>query len=672
MLLEEITMRDFRCFYGDQTIEFAMDAEENVTLIHAENGVGKTTILNAMLWCFYGITTPRFERREELVNLDAVREGRSACYVEVLFEHNDRRYRARRYGGRMHNGERSFSIMRIDDGHSVSVDNPDSFINTVIPKTMAGHFLFDGEHAEVFMGEENRAGIRRAVQDILGCNLIDTAISDLEEASAYYRRQMPKAKASASIEALSTEIDTLTDQIARGREALEGLRGQTAGTAQQIADIEEKLRNSSAAKALQSSRDLATGQLLKAKKRAAEAQDEVLKWLGDNGRFLVSTRMTEQTFEHLETQETKGKLPSPYNEEFVQDLLDLGSCICGTKLEPGSEQYEKVAGLLKRAANHTLRSRLSGVRATLNQLKSERARAPGKLDAANKRLADAREDISSIEAKLGEISEKLSGIDFDEIAQRERRRNELHGTLTEMNRQIGGMDTNIRNSEATKETKEREIKKLAENDDDARIFVTRHSMCQALKTRLECELREEEDAALQVLRGQISKVLQATTRKHLRMRLTDNYNVSLINEEGTQLAKSTGENQLLGLVFTAALVEFARLRQNAQDHRLLRGTVAPLVLDSPFGDLDEGYKRTTGEHLPKMASQVIVLVSSSQAQGNAVAALRDRVGKEYVLVRTNKGSGQGKAGETRQLNGRDYAVALFDQPADGTNILEVA
>ncbi|MEI9850116.1 MAG: hypothetical protein WDN24_03690 [Sphingomonas sp.] len=185
-------------------------------------------------------------------------------------------------------------------------------------------------------------------------------------------------------------------------------------------------------------------------------------------------------------------------------------------------------------------------------------------------------------------------------------------------------------------------------------------------------MHEEEQEARDMLRRQIAKVLQATTRKHLRMKLTDSYNVALVNEEGTQMAKSTGENQLLGLVFTAALVEFARLRQNAEDHRLLRGTIAPLVLDSPFGDLDEGYKQTTGEYLPKMASQVVVLVSSSQAQGNAVAALRDRIGKEYVLVRTNKGSGEGKAGEIRQLNGRDYAVALFDQEADGTNILEVA
>jgi DNA sulfur modification protein DndD len=537
---------------------------------------------------------------------------------------------------------------------------------------MAGHFLFDGEHAEAFLGEENRTGIRRAVQDILGCNLIDTAIQDLEEAASYYRRQMPKAKASSSIETIAQEIEDLNTQIIQGREAIEELKGQVGSKEQQIADIEDKLRNSAAARELQSARDLATGQLTKARKRAADAQDEVLKWLGDNGRFLVSTRITELALDHLETEETKGKLPSPYNEEFVQDLLDLKKCICDADLIPGSDAHKKVASLLNKAANHTLRSRLSGIRATLSQLKTEKARAPGRLDGANKRLAEAREDISAIEAKLGDISEKLSGIDFDEIAERERRRNQLRTQLTDMNRRIGTLENNLRTAEANKANKERDLKKLAESDDDARIFVKRHSLCQTLKARLESELREEEEHARSVLRLQINKVLQATTRKHFRMNLSESYNVSLVNAEGTQLPKSTGENQLLGLVFTAALVEFARLRQNAEDHRLLRGTVAPLVLDSPFGDLDESYKRTTGEYLPRMASQVIVLVSSSQAQGNAVAALRERVGKEYVLVRTNRASGEGKVSEARQLNGRDYAVALFDQPVDGTNILEVA
>ena len=45
MWLDGITLNDFRCFFGQQAIDFSTDKEKNVTLIHGESGVGKTTLL---------------------------------------------------------------------------------------------------------------------------------------------------------------------------------------------------------------------------------------------------------------------------------------------------------------------------------------------------------------------------------------------------------------------------------------------------------------------------------------------------------------------------------------------------------------------------------------------------------------------------------------------------
>jgi DNA sulfur modification protein DndD len=53
MILEEIRLTDFRCFFGENVIDFSTNQEKNVTIIYAENGVGKTTILNALIWCFF-------------------------------------------------------------------------------------------------------------------------------------------------------------------------------------------------------------------------------------------------------------------------------------------------------------------------------------------------------------------------------------------------------------------------------------------------------------------------------------------------------------------------------------------------------------------------------------------------------------------------------------------
>ena len=47
MLLQKLKLVNFRQFYGDTTeIEFSTDAIKNITLIHGENGLGKTTLLN--------------------------------------------------------------------------------------------------------------------------------------------------------------------------------------------------------------------------------------------------------------------------------------------------------------------------------------------------------------------------------------------------------------------------------------------------------------------------------------------------------------------------------------------------------------------------------------------------------------------------------------------------
>ncbi|MCY4167940.1 MAG: AAA family ATPase, partial [Rhodobacter sp.] len=180
MILEEIRLNDFRCFFGETFIRFSEDTNRNVTIIYAENGVGKTTLLNALLWCFYGETTARFEKREDILNYDAKKAGRTVASVEVLFEHNDSRYIAKRFANIGSSSRREFLVARIDDGSQITLDSPDTFINTVIPRDMASHFLFDGEHAEVFLGENNRGSIKNAVRDILGCSLIETAIDDLQ------------------------------------------------------------------------------------------------------------------------------------------------------------------------------------------------------------------------------------------------------------------------------------------------------------------------------------------------------------------------------------------------------------------------------------------------------------------------------------------------------------
>ena len=54
MFLDFIEITNFRPFYGTQRINFGYNDEENLTIILANNGSGKTSLVNAFTWCLYG------------------------------------------------------------------------------------------------------------------------------------------------------------------------------------------------------------------------------------------------------------------------------------------------------------------------------------------------------------------------------------------------------------------------------------------------------------------------------------------------------------------------------------------------------------------------------------------------------------------------------------------
>ena len=54
MIIQSVTLNNYRLYEGVNTIKFAINEEKNVHLVCGENGFGKTTFLHSLLWCLYG------------------------------------------------------------------------------------------------------------------------------------------------------------------------------------------------------------------------------------------------------------------------------------------------------------------------------------------------------------------------------------------------------------------------------------------------------------------------------------------------------------------------------------------------------------------------------------------------------------------------------------------
>lgn len=54
MIINSITLNNYRLYEGKNTISFTHKADANLFLISGENGFGKTTFLHSLIWCLYG------------------------------------------------------------------------------------------------------------------------------------------------------------------------------------------------------------------------------------------------------------------------------------------------------------------------------------------------------------------------------------------------------------------------------------------------------------------------------------------------------------------------------------------------------------------------------------------------------------------------------------------
>src|SRR5579862_4960591 len=137
MILRRISLKNFRQFFGEQSITVAPPGSRNVTLIHAENGVGKTTLLNALLWTFFGDTTKRFEQKDRIVNFEAEAEGDNLARVEIEFENDGSVYAAVRetWETPAKYKKITFEVIPIQRNgtRDPPIPNPERFVHSVIP-----------------------------------------------------------------------------------------------------------------------------------------------------------------------------------------------------------------------------------------------------------------------------------------------------------------------------------------------------------------------------------------------------------------------------------------------------------------------------------------------------------------------------------------------------------
>lgn len=149
-----------------------------------------------------------------------------------------------------------------------------------------------------------------------------------------------------------------------------------------------------------------------------------------------------------------------------------------------------------------------------------------------------------------------------------------------------------------------------------------------MRKRLEVQFRYS-------LEKRVQEIFSAISFTPYLPRISNDYDLRLVeNTSGiaVSVAASTGENQILSLSFIGGIID--RVRDWSQKNTLMGpdSSTFPIVMDSPFGSLDEIYRRQVAKSIPQLANQLIVLVTKTQWRGEVEQEMANYIGKQYVLV----------------------------------------
>tara|TARA_B100000929_G_scaffold282353_1_gene262270 strand:+ start:2630 stop:4657 length:2028 start_codon:yes stop_codon:yes gene_type:complete len=674
MLIKKIKIKNFRQYYGEVEIEFSTDEIKNVTVIRGENGVGKTALLNAVKWAFFETFTNNFPNKNKLINNTALKEGKKKCSVEIEFEEDGVNYLLIREFEQQNKNIKLKLFPYDENTLRAELPNPNILINTMLPREMAEYFFFQGEGSNAVNVGNNGSDLAKSIQDILGFEVANKLIIDLKSLLKNLRNKRAELDTSGKAKKLQDTLNEIESKIDDTEYQLGQKNKILPSITEKIKTVEEsldKIKN----------KNLSS---LKSRERSLESEISGIKTNLNNARknkisniskfgwavFGIDLASTSQDF--IDDSELKGKLPEPYNETFIKDILAQKECICGTKLHDNKSAFEKIAAMLSRAANPELMQRLSGIRAQIQDIKTLYELSKDNIKENLNNLTSLESNLINKEKELSDIIDQINDIPEDEIKSLQKQKFNLVADQSNTLKSIGALTEKLEELNAQLDPLKRAIIEATPDDKSLENIKLKIEFVDDLMRVIDDHLkRVEKNIRLHVFQ-EVNKSLQKFSRHDFKITVDkSNFSINLLDKDNNPVNQGDGLNLLLNLTITSSLINFAASRRNIKDPILSSATVAPLLIDAPFGVLDNKYRNVVVSELPKQARQIIFLVSSSQWSEEMDSEIRDKVGKEYVLILEESGSQGDKEIDILNIRGNKKAVSRYDCDIDRTVVENV-
>jgi DNA sulfur modification protein DndD len=633
-------------YKGEMELAFPQDEQRNVMIVFGDNMRGKTSILNAMRWAFYGEALGRHSRPiplQEIVNKDAALVDDWRVEVHVKFDANGHAYDLRRVAERRNmvakpsrpeDFIRSIHLTR--DGSAVSGDQVEAEIGLIAPKQISRFFLFDGEllqEYETLLIEDSQQGqqIKEAIEQVLGVPALTNGRVDIQTIlKQAQKRQNSDLKQIAGLEKQAERHAELTGKIDAIDRDLGDLNLRLKKVREERTALDDEVEAAQSVISAKATLDAKVGERKVVIDDCDRKEGERLDLISGAWKDLIDgqlqirrDQLERRRRELVDSIKKRSALAQKVSD--LKQLLDTRECpTCEQEL---SDERRFQIGQALGKAETDLRSiddsssALQDISGQLDALSKIRGiNAKDRLRQVEKDLQGYNVRLTQIENDIERLRDEIAGYDTAEIARKRvllsekiKEEGRLQGDIQDQNSERKKLVDELAVSQKaieglTKDRTQRSTRKVSLCSDLERVF---SESIEQLRSKLRKRVEERANDAFKHM----------TTQKSYRgLAINENYGLQIVDPSGRHVAvRSAGAEQIVALSLIDGLNRTGR-------------AAGPVIMDTPFGRLDLNHRDNILSYLPSVTSQFVLLVHSGEIRKETdLAIIAERIGAVYEI-----------------------------------------
>jgi DNA sulfur modification protein DndD len=605
--LKQIRLTNWKC-YPSQNITFNRHPDRKIQIIFGNNGHGKTSLMTAILWCLYGgdivskeTLKTYFYRGKD----DSSSAEEKEMRVELNFTKNEKNYFISRTAKLKVNGSTFYPSVEealfYEDG-TMKGSNSREYIEALLPKSIRDFFCFDGLKIEQYAQITQTKEAKEAIEKVLGIPELRNLRDDTEKALQELEKRLNKAEGTSQkftdklqqLRELEEEIYLQQGQLKNAKDSEKEaiiIYQDAQERASQIESLRDKLEE----------KNYLDKNRIELQPQLNNVQKDIDSWLKKASIPLLINFVQEMVDDW---QVTSLKSTSKTNSTaFLKAILDDESCLCGRCLDKNSRDFilQQIAELESLEVDKATIIEKEQIRFHLQGIIRDNAKFSNYSQLLLKRDR-LEEEIEEINQHIKQLNKETTGINQDSANEIWRKVGESEQKIKRSEERIERLQKEIETQEKQLENLRKEVEILASENQTTLMLSNQVKMARGLKNATN-ELIEWhiDNSRKRINQVTSDRYLQVTNKpdEYVRVEVTEEYTLGIRTITGKLLnpdVLSAGEKEALAFAFITGLNQ-------------ITDTCVPLIMDTPFGHLDEKHQKNIIKSLSNLNSQVIILAT---------------------------------------------------------------